>query len=197
VFYGSFVELAKLEQVLTGMQYKLDWIDANSNAYAPAFLKLAGKSLGYQNNVADLSGTFPLENAASSPATKQVADLFAKYAPQAQVTLPAVRAFAAWLLFAKAAASCGDALTRKCVYDAATKETAWTAGGLQAPLDLAKKGPLPCFNVEKATPAGWKPAEFKPDKGAYRCDFTPVKLTGNYGKALTLADIGKSLSDFK
>jgi hypothetical protein len=199
LFFGSYTELAKLEQVLTGMNYKLDWIDANSNAYGPAFLKLAGsKSLSYQNNLADLSGTFPLENAATNPAAQQVLDLYKKYAPSANVTLPAIRAFSAWLVFAKSAASCGDALTRKCLLDGAAKETAWTAGGLQAPVDLSKKdAPRACFNIEKATPEGWKPAEFKPDQTAYRCNLPSIKLTGNYGKPMTLADVGKSLSDLK
>ncbi|MEU5880582.1 ABC transporter substrate-binding protein [Spirillospora sp. NPDC047279] len=198
VFYGDFLSLAKLEQILTGMNYKLDWIDANSNAYGSTFIKLAGRSLAFQNNLADLSGVHPLEAAAANPATKQVMDLYARYAPKSEVTFPAVRAFSAWLAFAKSAASCGDALTRKCVYEAARKETAWTGGGLQATVDLSKSdAPLQCFNVEKATPEGWKAADFKPDKGAYRCDAPAQKLTGNYGKPLTLADVGKSMSDFK
>lgn len=198
VFYGDFRSLAKLEQILTGIGYKLDWIDANNNAYGPAFLQLAGKSLGFQNNLADLSGVHPLENASANPATRKAVDLFGKYAPKAHVTLPALRGLSAWLLFAKAAGSCGDDLTRKCVYEAARKESAWTAGGLLAPVDLSKPdAPLECFNVEKATPQGWKPADFKPDKGAYRCDAPAYKFTGSYGGPLTLAAVGKSMSDLK
>jgi ABC-type branched-subunit amino acid transport system substrate-binding protein len=196
VFLGDFRQLAKLEQGLTTIGYKLDWIDPNSNAYGPAFVQLAGTALGSQNNVADLSGVAPLE--ANNPATQRVKDLFAKYAPQAQVTLPALRAFSIWLLFAKAAASCGDALTRKCVYEAARKETAWTGGGLQAPVDLSKQdAPLKCFNVVKATPQGWQPADFKPDTDTYRCNEPSYKFTGNYGKPVTLADVGKSMNDVK
>jgi len=199
IFYGSFDQLAKLEQSLTNIGHHLDWIDANSNAYGSAFIELAGRqALTSQNNLADLSGVHPLENADSNPATKQVKDLVAKYAPGAAVTLPMLRAFSSWLLFAKAAASCGDQLTRKCVYDAARRETAWTGGGLQAPLDLSTSDrPVTCFNVEKATPEGWKPADFAPNKGAYRCDAPIVKLTGSYPKPVTLADVGKSPSDFK
>lgn len=198
VFYGDFTSLAKLEQILTSINYKLDWIDANNNAYLPQFIKLAGSSLKFQNNFADLSGLHPLETASDSPATKKVQDLYKKYAPDADLTSLALRSFSAWLLFAKSAGTCGDDLTRKCVYDAARKETAWSAGGLQAPVDLSKAdAPLDCFNVEKATPDGWKPADFKPNKGPYRCGAPTYKFTGNYGKALTLADVGKSMSDFK
>ncbi|GAB2960932.1 hypothetical protein GCM10023080_021390 [Streptomyces pseudoechinosporeus] len=198
VFLGDFVSLAKLEQVLTSINYKLDWIDANNNAYGPAFLQLAGNSLDFQNNLADLGGVHPLEKASDNPATQQVIDLFKKYAPKAQVTLPAVRGFAAWLLFAKSAKSCGDDLTRTCVYEEARKESAWTGGGLLAPVDLtAEDAPLNCFNIEKATSKGWEPADFKPNEGAYRCDAPAYKLKGDYPKPLTLADVGKSMSDVK
>jgi hypothetical protein len=198
VFNGDFVSLSKLEQVLTSINYKLDWIDANSNAYGPAFLQLAGKSLDYQNNLADLSGVYPLEKAADNPATEQLVGLYKKYAPKTQLTMPAVRGFAAWLLFAKSAATCGDDLTRKCVYEAARKQAAWTGGGLLAPVDLSKSdAALKCFNVEKATSKGWQPAAFKPDEGAYRCNEPAYKFKGNYGKPLTLADVGKSMADVK
>ncbi|MWA03286.1 ABC transporter substrate-binding protein [Actinomadura sp. LD22] len=198
VFYGDFTSLAKLEQILTGINYKLDWIDANNNAYLPQFIKLAGPSLKFQNNFADLSGIHPLETASDSPATKKVLDLYDKYAPDADLTLNALRGFTGWLLFAKAAGSCGDDLTRRCVYDAARKETAWTAGGLQAPVDLSKNDvPLDCFNIEKATPDGWKPADFKPNKGPYSCGAPTYKFTGGYGKPLTLTDVGKSMNDVK
>jgi ABC-type branched-subunit amino acid transport system substrate-binding protein len=198
VFNGQFEQLAKLEQSLTSINYKLDWIDANSNSYNPSFLQLLGPALSYQNNLADLSGVWPLEKASDNPTTQKVIDLFAQYAPQKAVTLPALRAFSAWLLFAKAAASCGDALTRTCVVTAAAKENAWTGGGLQAPLDFTNlDSPVKCFNIEKATPSGWQPADFKPDTGAYRCNAAVHKLTGNYGKPMTLADVGKTMSDLK
>ncbi len=199
LFYGAYNQLAKLEQALTQIDYKLDWIDANSNAYGDEFLQLAGnQALTAQNNVADLSGVYPLEQAAQNPAVQKVIDLYAKYAPGTKVGLGSVRAFSAWLLFAKSAASCGDNLTRKCVYEAASKETAWTAGGLQAPLDLTQSdAPVKCFNVVQASPEGWKPADFKPDTGAYRCDAPAIKLTGNYPKPTTLADVGKSMDDVK
>jgi ABC-type branched-subunit amino acid transport system substrate-binding protein len=198
IFMGDFSSLAKLEQILTNIGYQLDWIDANNNAYGPQFIQLAGQSLTFQNNFADLSGMYPLEKAADNPATKQVIDLFAKYAPGAKVTLPAVRAITAWLLFAKAAETCGDALTRKCVYEAALKETAWTGGGLQAPVDLSQQdGPVKCFDVEHATPNGWQPADFKPDNGAFRCDAPARRYTGSYGKPATLADVGKTMGDFR
>jgi hypothetical protein len=197
IFLGNYVDLPKLEDVLTSMNYKLDWIDANSNAYSPAFLKLLGNSTTEQHNYADISGTAPLES--DLPAIKQLKDLYAKYAPGSAPTYPAVRAFGAWTLFAKAASSCGDALTRRCVYDAAIKETAWTGGGLEAPQDFTPNtSNLPkCFNVEMVTPQGWQPAPFKPDTGPYRCDMQPYVYKQDLGKPMTLADVGKTLNDVK
>ncbi|MET7774414.1 ABC transporter substrate-binding protein [Streptomyces sp. NPDC005388] len=196
VFLGDFASLAKLEQVLTNIGYAPDWIDANSNAYGPAFIQLAGPALAKQANFADLGGFAPLEDS-SNPATKAVEDLYKKYAPDAQVTLPALKAFSSWLLFATAAGDCAE-LTRKCVYDNALKQTAWTGGGLQAPMDLSSPTvPPKCFDPVKATAKGWVAADFKPDTGAYRCNVTPYKFKGTYAKPLTLADVGKSLADLK
>lgn len=196
LYNGDFKQLAKLEAVLTGMDYKLDWIDTNNNAYNEQFIELAGTSADYQNNVLDLGGVAPLNS--DEPATKQMVELFEKYAPDAQITLPAIRAFSSWLLFAKAAASCGDELTRTCVLDAARSETAWTGGGLTAPQNLqAPIPPSPCFNAEKATSKGWEPADFQPDDGVYRCNIEPLKYTQEYGVPMTLADVGKSMSDVK
>ncbi|HSA52817.1 MAG TPA: ABC transporter substrate-binding protein [Yinghuangia sp.] len=197
IFMGDFRMLAKLEQELTNMDYKLDWIDTNVNAYGHAFVDITGSQvLNAQNNMADLSGIHPVEDAAGNPATRQVVDLFAKYAPGAEVSIGAVKSFSAWLLFAKSASACGDNLTRKCLYEQARKETAWTGGGLQAPRDMsAQDSPSQCFNVVKATPDGWKSVDVKANQGSYRCGVASYKLTGSYGKPVTLADVGKSVND--
>ncbi|RDI56126.1 ABC-type branched-subunit amino acid transport system substrate-binding protein [Nocardia mexicana] len=199
IFFGDFRYLAKLEDVLTSMNYKLDWIDANANSYNNMFLDAAKSSLGAQNNVLDMSGTAPLDAAAKVPAVQQLKDLFEQYAPDADITFQVLRAFQSWLLFAKSASGCGDTLTRSCVYTTASKETAWTGGGLQAPMDLSK--PLSeqtrCFNVQKGTPDGWKTAEFAPNNGEFRCGFTAYKYTRDFGKPTTLADVGKSMTDLK
>ncbi|MGW0173721.1 ABC transporter substrate-binding protein [Rhodococcus sp. NPDC003322] len=197
VFFGDFRQLAKLEDVLTSMDYKLDWIDANNNSYNPAFLELLGPSAGFQNNLVDLGGSAAMSSIDEVPAVQQVADMFAEYAPDATITFPVMRAMSAWLLFAKSAASCGDDLTRQCVYNAAREQTAWTGGGLHAATNIANPvPPQPCFNIEQATPDGWKPADFHPDTGPYRCDIPPYKYQKDYGTPMTLAEVGKSMDDF-
>lgn len=198
-FLGSYTDIAKLEQTLTTMNYKLDWIDPNDNSYFPAFIQLLGPAAKFQNNITDLNGTYPLEKGTANSAVRELYALFAKYDAQGQVTLPVLRAFSAWLLFAKAASSCGDNLTRRCVYEAALSQHAWTAGGLQAPVDMATQdSPVRCFNAEQATAQGWQPAPaFKTTSGPYNCDAPAYKYTGNYGKPATLADVGKNMSQFK
>jgi ABC-type branched-subunit amino acid transport system substrate-binding protein len=199
VFSGTPQWLASLEQVLTNMNYKLDWIDANPNSYGAPFISLAGKSLSYQHNYAELFGTYPMEKASGNPAAERLAQLFKTYAPGQSVSLQGLQAWSAWLLFAKAAASCGDNLTRKCAYQAALTQTAWTGGGLQAPVNLSKPdSPVDCFNAAEATPTGWQPARFGANNGAYRCGSPVFKLpAGIFPPPLTLADVGKSMSDVK
>lgn len=198
VFYGDFRQMAKLQDALTSMDYQLDWIDPTNNSYNPEFLQLAARSLSKQNNYVDLSGSEPAVLTESSPAMKELHELYKTYAADGEILLGSVRAFSSWLLFAKAAASCGDQLTRRCVYDAARKETAWDGGGLHSVRDLSANEATPsCFNVLKATTEGWKPADFKPNKGLYRCDAPQHRFTGDYGSGMTLADVGKSLNDVK
>jgi Periplasmic binding protein len=196
-FYGEVTQLAALEQALDNIGDKLDWIDANTNAYGTNFIQVAGKALAEQHNYADLPGVYPVEKAADNPATEQVVQLFAKYAPGQPVTLQDLQAWSAWSIFALSAQTCGSDLTRKCVYEAALKQTNWTGGGLTAPADVANSSAVPsCFNIEQATSTGWKAAPFDPNKGVYRCGQQAVKITG-LPTALQLSTVGLSLSDLK
>jgi hypothetical protein len=196
-FYGEIQQLAALEAALDNIGYKLDWIDANTNSYGNEFIQVAGKALAEQKNYADLPGIYPLEKAADNPATDQVVKLFAQYAPGQPVTLQDLQAWSAWTIFAVSAESCGANLTRRCVYDAALKQTNWTGGGLTASVNLANQDAVPsCFNIEQATPTGWVPAPFDPNNGAYRCGQPAVKVAGIPG-GTQLSAVGLSLSDLK
>jgi len=94
-FYGEVTQLAALEAALDNIGYKLDWIDANTNAYGTNFIQVAGKALSEQHNYADLPGIYPVEKAADNPATEQVVKLFAQYAPGQPVTLQDLQAWSA------------------------------------------------------------------------------------------------------
>jgi Periplasmic binding protein len=197
-FYGTIQQLAAVEQALDNIGYKLDWIDANTNAYGGEFLQVAGKALAEQHNYADLPGVYPLEKAAGNPATEQLIKLFNQYAPGQPLTLQDVQAWSAWLIFAVSAESCGADLTRKCVYNAALKQTNWDGGGLTATANMAAQGAgVPsCYNIEQATSSGWVPAPFGPNNGAYRCGMPAVKVSG-IPPATQLSSVGLTISDLK
>jgi ABC-type branched-subunit amino acid transport system substrate-binding protein len=197
-FYDTPQLLASLEQALDTIGYHLDWIDANTNAYGPAFLQVAGKALTEQNNYASLPGIYPVEKAASNPATAQIVSLYKQYAPGAPITLQALQAWSMWLLFAQSAETCGSNLTRACVYDAAIKQTNWTGGGITAPVDEATPlGPPACFNIEQATTAGWVAAQFGANTGPYLCGEKAAKLPAGFPAPLQLSDVGQSITNLK
>ena len=124
--------------------------------------------------------------------------MYAKYAPGQAINLQALQAFSAWLIFAVSAETCGSNLTRACVYDAALKQTAWTGGGLTAPVNLSQPDSPPnCYDIEQATPTGWQPASFGANNGPYRCGAPVFKYQGNLPQPVTLASVGKTLSDLK
>ena len=197
-FYGTIQQLTALESALDTIGYKLDWIDANTNAYGPQFLQLAGKSLSEQNNYAQLPGIYPVEEAASNPTVEMIVNLYKQYAPGQAITLQALQAWSMWLLFAQSAETCGSSLTRACVYDAAVKQANWTGGGITAPVNESEpQGAPQCFNIEQATPSGWKAPDFGANTGPYLCGETPVKLPAGYPAPATLKSVGLSLSDLK
>ena len=197
-FYDTPQTLAALEQALDNIGYHLDWIDANTNAYGTAFVQVAGKALAEQNNYADLPGVYPVEEASANPTMEQLVQLFAKYAPGQPITLQVEQAWSMWLLFAVAAEACGSHLTRSCVYDAAVKQTAWTGGGITAPTNEAdRQGAPSCFNIEQATPGGWRPAQFGANTGPYLCGENVVKLPAGFPTGVQLSAVGKTLSDLK
>ena len=198
-FYDTPQALAAFEQALDNIGYKLDWIDANTNAYGTNFIQIAGGALSQQNNYAALPGIYPVEKASSNPAMQKLTRLFSQYAPGQPVTLMVEEAFSTWLIFAQSAESCGSDLTRSCVYKAAANETNWTAGGLTAPVNEATPQAAPtCFDVEQAAASGWKPAAgFTPNtSGAYSCGENAVKLSGMPASA-QLSAVGESLKNLK
>lgn len=156
------------------------------------------KDKGIQHNYAPLDGVYPVEKAAANPAVAKIVQLLKQYAPGQPVTLEVLQAFSAWLSFAVSAETCGADLTRKCVYEAALKQTSWTGGGVTAPVDLATPLAAPnCYDIEQATSAGWQPAPFDPNDGVYRCGEPAVGLGPGYPAPTQLSTVGETLADLK
>ena len=103
------------------------------------------------------------------------------------------------MLFATAAKSCGNDLTRRCVYDAAKKIKTWTGGGLHGTTNPGAGTSGPCDIVELATPKGFTVAPGQhPNDGIYACSPKNIyTLTGDYGKGVTLADVGQDIKNLK
>ena len=198
LWIGDYTSLAKLQQSLADINYFPEFIDTNNSAYGKAFPDLVKDTVSKFNDFASIP-LYPLEDAAKHPASQQLIDLFTKYKPGAEITLVAVRGFSAFLLFALAARDCGDNLTRRCLYDNSVKYKEWTGGGLIPKIDTGAKGVAnqACWIAVHLTPTGWQTADFKPGADGTRCDPITYTWKGDYGKATTLADVGKTLDDVK
>lgn len=196
IWVGEPENLAKLELAMTNANYKVDWVQAAPNHYDDSLIKLAGQ--GLQPTYVSTSFV-PFEDASSNPATQEYLDLFAKYAPDAKTKAAlGLQAWSAWLLFAQSVKECGSNVTRTCVYDAATKVHEWTGGGLHAPTDPGKNVGTDCFALVKATPNGFKIVGVNANDGKFNCSKqNRVSLPGPFPAPVTLADVGKALSELK
>lgn len=198
IWTGEPENLAKFEQGLVDAGYELDFIQASPNHYDQIMIKTGGEAI---QDTYVRSSIYPFEKAADNAATQQYLDLFAEYLPKGKAkSYLGVQAFSAWLLFAKAATACGDDLTRKCILDEAKRVGGanWVGGGLHAPANVREQQPTDCFAVFEASPKGFSLPDIGPNDSIYNCGpenlFT---LKRSYGKGVTLADVGKSLSDLK
>ncbi|MFM7270012.1 MAG: ABC transporter substrate-binding protein [Actinomycetes bacterium] len=195
---GEPENLAKLEQGLKDANYPMDFIRPDANHYDQKLLDTGGKAI---ENTFVHAQIYPFEQAAENPATQQYLDLFKKYLPNGKAkSYLGVQAFSAWLLFAKGATACGSKLTRSCILEK-TKQvggTSWTGGGLHGASNVREQQATECFTVFKASPKGFSLPDIEANDSIYNCaPGNVLKLKGDYGKGVTLADVGKSLSDLK
>ena len=198
IWVGEPENLGKLLVALNDIGYSLDFIRTDTNNYDQKLIDTGGSAV---KNVYIRSAFDLFENAKGDNPTQQYLDAFEKYLPngKAKANL-GLQAWSAWLLFATAANQCGNDLTRKCVYDNAKKIKKWTGGGLHTASDLATGVATNCFTEIVASPSGFKIAgDLHPNEGGvYRCEKGGVyTLTGDYPQGVTLADVGKSMADFK
>jgi ABC-type branched-subunit amino acid transport system substrate-binding protein len=197
IWVGEPENLAKLLQALTDIGYTLDFIRTDTNNYDQKLTETGGSAV---KNVYIRSAFDLFENAKGDNATQQYLDAFKNYLPngKARANL-GLQAWSGWLLFATAANECGNDLTRKCVFDNAKKIKEWTGGGLHTASDLATGTATNCFTEIVASSSGFKiVSDLKPTDGVFRCEKGNVyTLKGDYPKGTTLADVGKTMADFK
>jgi ABC-type branched-subunit amino acid transport system substrate-binding protein len=196
IWIGEPENLAKLETDMKDIAFRPTWVRADTNHYDQKLLDVGGDAIA---NTFIPSTFVPFEQAASSPAMRQYLDLMAKYEPGAKAkALLGAQAWSAWLLFAESAKQCGSDLTRRCVYDNAKKIHEWTGGGLHAPTDPGANEGSGCLVLLEARPTGFKVVDIGANSGIYRCGEQNVfTLEGDYGKGITLADVGKTINDLE
>jgi ABC-type branched-subunit amino acid transport system substrate-binding protein len=194
-FLGNQTDLPKLMQSLADTGYKLDWIDATSNAYGDSFIQLGQGLYDDQPTFSD-PAIFPLEKASDNPATKQVVDLYKKYVPDKPVTFAGIAAWSAWALFATAVRDCGSDVTRRCVYDKAKALKTFDGGGLHPPVDLDPASRNICFTIEQAKSDGWTAVDLG-GKDYYKCEEAQIEPTTKPTPPTMLGDVGKTIDDLK
>jgi ABC-type branched-subunit amino acid transport system substrate-binding protein len=196
-YTGEPENAAKLLQALAEIGYQLDWFVADANHVDSRLIDIGGAAV---KNVFIAGSVVPYSLAKQNPATQQYLDLFKKYLPNGKnKAYLGYQGFSAWLLFAQAVKACGSDVTRKCVYDKASNVTEWTGGGLHAPTNPSSNATAECVLVSEATPDGFViPNDFEKTDGIFNCDAANAyKLKNDYGKGVTLADVGLSLADLK
>lgn len=199
IWVGEPEGLAAMIRALRDINYRLDFIRADPNHYDRKVIDLAGPALENAHLYIN-TGFFPFEEADASNATGQYLQAFEDYKPDGKkLTYLGLQAWSAWLLFAKASASCGNDLTRTCAYDAAKKITGWTGGGLHAETSPGKGTATGCFALLEATSKGFALVEdIDPNQGIYNC--SPKNLADqptNPADLVTLADVGQSIDNLK
>ncbi len=199
IWVGEAENLAALLGALRDIGYELDFIRTDPNHYEQNLIKTGGAALS-DKNVYVSSSFYPFEQAKPTNATGEYLKAFADYKPDGKNrTYLGLQAWSAWLLFAKAASSCGNDLTRTCFHDAVRKVTKWTGGGLHAETSPGSNSPTRCYAIERATPKGFVlVTDTHPNAGIYNCSPKNLyALTVNPDDVTTLADVGQSIDNLK
>ncbi len=196
VWLGEPENLAKFEQALVDADVELDWVRTDPNHYDQSLLDVGGPAI---KNTYINSAIVPFEEAGANPAVQQYLDAFDEYLPNGKArAYLGMQAWSAWVLFAKAAGACGNDLTRRCVYDNLLSVKEWDGGGLHAPTDPGGNRPTECFTVISAEKGKFTLVDVDPNDGVFQCSKKNLfTLTGDYGRGLTLADVGKRLKDLQ
>ncbi len=198
-YVGEPTNLGRLLAALDQIGYKLDWVAGAGNLEDQSLIDSAGTGLN-SNTVYTQTAVTPFLAADKVPAVGQYEQLLKQYVPNAKPNAAlGLNSFTAWLLWAQSAKACGADLTRTCLMAKGSGTTSWDGGGLSAlsnPSDPSQ--PSSCISFQKATSDGFSLIDWQSKDGVYNCDSgNVVQLTADYGKATTLADVGKTASDVK
>jgi ABC-type branched-subunit amino acid transport system substrate-binding protein len=166
--------LENLLEAANQLDYHPDWLQ-EGNFYDAPFA--AWNTNGWADNVYVQYSNVPFEHASDSPAMQQYVSVVK--GAGGDISGLGVNAASAFLLWATAAQSCGNALTRQCALDALAQEHAWDGGGMSGPADVGANMPSQCAVVLQL--AGTSFTQVAPDTGgSFDCDAANVqKVNGS------------------
>ncbi len=181
---GQPAGLAQMLSAAKGLGLKLEWVAAESNHYDPVLFTNANP-VSAVNGVYITSGMAPFLSGAASKnaATQQYIDLLKQSGgPSKKVASLGAISLSAWLLWAKAADSCGANLTRDCVWTALRATHTWTGGGLHAVSDPGAGKGTPCFLLYETQNGKFVEPDVDANNGMYNCSpANVVTLRHDYG----------------
>jgi hypothetical protein len=199
IWVGEPEGLAKMLTALRDIGYSLDWVRADANHYDQKLIETGSAALADTPVYVQIS-IVPFEGADESSPTGQYLAAFDEYKPDGKShTNLGLTAWSSWLLFAKAASSCGNELTRACFYAAAKDIHDWTGGGVHARTDPGAGDSTQCSTAVRATPDGFVLVkDMGANEGIFTCSPKNIfELEGNADERTTLADVGLDISDLK
>ncbi len=177
-FVGQPIDLTSLNRAMDTAGWHPDVVLLSGNFYDANYAAEAGAVAG---NIYIQSQFHPFELSANNKATQDYLDLMKQYNPDGKVALLGAQGMSSWLLFAKAATSCGSDLTADCLLQKAKAESGWTGGGLHAPQTPGNTEPSNCWLTLSLGAKGFSlnKAATKANKGLYNCDpKNVIALTG-------------------
>ena len=201
IWVGEPEGLGGLMGALRDIGYKLDFVRADANHYDRKLIDTAGSALA-DRNVYVSSAFYPVRAGEADERDRRVPPACSSSTSRAARAAPTsgCRRGRRGCCSPRRPASCGNDLTRTCVYDAAKKITSWTGGGLHAETSTRHdRRDRSASRSSRPRPTGFVlVTDTKPNDGIYNCSpknlFT---LPPDPADVTTLADVGKSIGDMK
>lgn len=138
------------------------WSTSRAMADAPPAMPVYSTSDGY-----------PYDRISDNPTLEAIQAMNPPVDGETRMDVSAERIWATWILFARAAGTCTDELTPKCVIDNAAKETSFDAGGIMAPVDVSDPRKMSaCRTIVRVDEKGlhYEEGLTKPTEGPFNCD---------------------------
>ncbi len=161
--------------------FKPQWALFGQTFYSPKSVQAANAVQYFPNSYVNFYN-LPFELADQFPVVQQEKDILAASSSSPAYDDNNPLAFSAWTLWAQAATACGTNLTQDCVLQKAGAHTAWTAGGLFAPVNLVAKTPADCVIIMRLTKSGWvyDKKVTQPNNSVYNCGSDNLIATKSY-----------------